>query len=180
MQKLSNSSIFDKIAEIIKPQPETKPLNSFAEQLQKIASTPKRTLRDILAQVDPVPPLPSDEVVPPPVGGNIPEAGLDEGAPIEPDLEQPSENEDVKKHLCEALVSLCGSVEQAHQCLDKCNPPEASSEIGIEESGEIPGIEDNLTESGTNFGRCPRNGRQWQGGDQPVVDNLPKPMMMPM
>lgn len=111
IQKLgnSNSSLLNAIIDA--------PENKKDESLRKIASKIMQSRRT--AQLDGM-------------GSGISDPTMDPGM-SEPDSGQ---NNEVTKHLVNALIASCGSVEAAHQCLDQHAQPE-SPEMESSVSPEI-------------------------------------------
>lgn len=122
INKLGNTHS-DVIGNFVKSAASNKPTPSkqFSDIVSGIFAQDKpKTLRDVLAQLD----FESDTVDPAESAMGSPEMG---GMPGEEDLggdmgmeeETPDVNEDAKRGIIDALIALCGGVEEAKQCLDQ-------------------------------------------------------------
>ena len=116
MNKTGNlhSSLLDEMTKIAQAKPESKAEVAFLDEVLKKPAQP--SLKEIIAQFGQEPEMA------PPAMGEVPDAPMsDEGA----------DTEGAKRGLCEALKALCGSIEEAHTCLDQfCGQEE---ELGVAE-----------------------------------------------
>ena len=157
------------INEILRKQPKPPTLQElFAEAVRNSGKNVKRT-----AQFDSMPgdelggapggelgDMPGDEGPPPPMDS----APEDEGIPGEED-----ENSGVKQHLVDALIELCGSAEEASQCiLDQAGPEEDLGGDLVGELGEdLPG--DDLSGEDMLGDEMPGMAEEMQPVDKPML-----------
>lgn len=160
--KFSNSES-DVLKEILdratkaQPKENTEGLTKIAQQI--LRRPPQITLRDVFSQYGLENELGTEDVGLESEGldsdlGGLPEGGSTDLPETETDL-QPQD--DVTKHLCEALVALCGSVEEAKSCIDQ-------------HCGATEGMPDEMDEGMTDeFGETDELGG---GSELPEADGL--------
>lgn len=122
MQKTGNrhSPLLDELTKIAQTE---KKEETTPDWFKEALTQPKKpTLKELLAQF-------GAEVDP--TMGEVP------GAPMAdvPPEETGADTEEAKRGMCEALSALCGSLEEAHSCLDQyCGEPEGEGMgMGIED-----------------------------------------------
>ncbi len=124
MNKIGNqhSSILDDMTKIAATK--KKPESGFTIEVNQ----PKpKTLKELFAQFE-------GEVDP--TMGDIPGAPMGD---MPPEDELGGDIEGTKQGLCDALTSLCGSVEEAHACIDQfCGESMEGEGLGDEGLGEMP------------------------------------------
>jgi len=113
--------------------------SQFKKIASQIAEQKKTSLRDVLAQFaleeEPLDAGMDSELPPPET--DMPETDIPE-----PTEGLGTEDSEVKQHLVDALIALCGDVESAKACLD-----ELGGGMGMDEDmGEIPPEEPSLEE----------------------------------
>ena len=124
----NNLSFLQKLAEAADGAKEK---TDFSDHILHIVSSPQKTLKDVFAQFDAPP---TEDLGDPGMG----DAGLDAGLDADLEPEGGDDVETAKKSLCDALVALCGSPEEAHNCIDQhCGggeeaPPDLSAPPEVE------------------------------------------------
>jgi hypothetical protein len=130
MKKLGNNES-QILNELLKTAEKAKPVTQVPKEWFDIIKTPvakQRTLREILAQVaEPLGEPPLDAAG---AGG----LGDETEAPL-PEAQTPGEcPQEVKQSLVDALLAACGSIEQAHSCLDELGGGIADGGEGLAEA----------------------------------------------
>ncbi len=167
----NNSTFLQKVAEIAADMSGPKETRSeFKDQILKITSKTEPALKDILAQfMDPKPmpgempkPMPGDMAQPMPgdmgemdeLEDPLTDSIMDDGG-LDPGMEGIGGDDEAKRLMCEAIVALCGSPEEAHNCIDEYTAGGEEAPPDLEEDPMADPMADPMEDVGADVGAMP-------------------------